>query len=96
MPRGARCLLGAAGSRGAIERGLRLNHGQLAAELAVDWAALVPQRCALRHLCEAEHFLHAAVAVGCDDEDRLWDVGLRVVDTHDSLVVERSLLSVAE
>ena len=79
-----------------VQRPHRIEHGrQVARELAVVGATVVPQGAAVRQRSEAKDFLHAAVAVGRDDQDA---PGQRRASRHPhhDVVVKLALLPVVD
>ena len=74
----------------AIERGDRPSR-----KLRVLGTAVVPERPAIRDFGEAEHLLHAAVAVGRDDQERAREAEIGRHAQHD-VVVEFTLLPVID
>jgi hypothetical protein len=69
---------------------------QVPGEVRIVGTAVMPEREGVNLAVETENFLHAAVAVGGDDEVIAGEGGRCVVNTNKDVVVELALLMVFE
>ena len=73
-----------------VRRGALQDFRKRSGKFTHPRAAPVPERRALRNFVEAQHFLHAAVAVRCDRKD-LAGQRFLVVEAHDDVVMKLAL-----